>query len=110
MKNETLCDNMHPNNYDGPNPPCCTHILRDLIHIFDETMSTLGLDYVVSFGTLLGLTRSDKIVPWTGDNDVIIEDTKTAYDMVDLWKTTNASESGLSLLDGSHPPGGFALM
>ena len=98
MKNETQCDNIHPTNYDGPNPPCCTHILRDLMHIFDETMSTLGLDYVVSFGTLLGLTRSDKIIPWTGDNDVIIEDTKTAYDMVDLWKTTNASKSGLSLL------------
>ena len=98
-KDEFSCDNMLPTNYDGPDPPCCTHILRDLAHIFDEMMSTLGLDYVVSFGTLLGLARSDKIIPWTGDNDIIIKDPKTAHAMVDLWKSTYAaSKSGLALM------------
>ena len=98
MPDESTCDNIYPTNYDGPNPPCCTHILRDLVHIFDEKMSTLNLDYVVSFGTLLGLTRSDKIIPWTGDNDIIIKDLTTVKTMVDLWKTTDAYKKGLNLL------------
>lgn len=93
-KDEFSCDNTLPTNYDGPKPPCCTHILRDLVYIFDKTMSTLGLDYVVSFGTLLGLVRSDKIIPWTEDDDFIIKDDKTAHAMVDLWKTTAASKTG----------------
>lgn len=61
-------------------------------------MSTLNLDYVVSFGTLLGLARSDRIIPWTGDNDIIIRDATTAKTMVDLWKTTDAYKKGLNLL------------
>ena len=97
-KDESTCDNIHPTNYDGPNPPCCTHILRDLVQVFDETMSTLNLDYVVSFGTLLGLARSDRIIPWTGDNDIIIRDATTAKTMVHLWNTTDAYKKGLNLL------------
>ena len=98
-KDETSCDNTLPTNYDGKEPPCCTHILRDLARIFDDVMSNLGLEYAVAFGTLLGLSRSDRIIPWTADNDFIIKDSKTAHAMADLWGKTNATATtGLSLM------------
>lgn len=64
-KTTNECDSTLPTNYDGPNPPCCTHILRDMARTFDDHMCSLGLDYSVAFGTLLGYRRSDRLVPWT---------------------------------------------
>merc|ERR1712238_211756 len=83
------CDNKLPTNFDGPKPPCCTHILRDMSRNFDEAMCTLGLDYVVSFGTLLGFRRGDHIIPWTADIDYIIPSKDVANEMVALWDTNN---------------------
>ena len=64
-KTNNECDSGLPTNYDGPKPPCCTHILRDMSRIFDDHMCSLGLDYAVDFGTLLGFRRNDSIIPWT---------------------------------------------
>ena len=64
-KTSNECDSMLPTNYDGPNPPCCIHILRDMARGFDEHMCSLGLDYSVAFGTLLGYRRHDRLIPWT---------------------------------------------
>ena len=83
------CDNKLPTNFDGPKPPCCTHILRDMSRNFDEAMCNLGLDYVVSFGTLLGFRRGDHIIPWTADLDYIIPSKDVANEMVALWDTNN---------------------
>merc|ERR1740139_1826390 len=66
------CDNYLPTNYDGPDPPCCASVLRDMARIFDDTMCDLGLDYVAAMGTLLGLVRSDRLIPWTSDNDYLV--------------------------------------
>jgi hypothetical protein len=60
-------------NYDGPAPPCCTHVLRDMALIFDKIMCrTLGLEYFSSYGMLLGLVRDDRLIPWTADNDYVV--------------------------------------
>ena len=91
--NITDCDNTLPTNYDGPKPPCCSHILRDMARIFDEEMCALGLDYVTAFGTLLGFRREGRIIPWTIDNDYIIPSTDVANAMVLLW---NASRTGMA--------------
>jgi len=88
------CDNYLPTNYDGPNPPCCNNVLRDMARIFDDTMCDLGLDYVAAFGTLLGLVRSDRLIPWTSDNDyIVLPNSMNA--MVDLW---DANATGMSLI------------
>ena len=51
-------------------------------------MSRIGLNYSVTFGTLLGLMRSDRLKPWTGDMDYLIHSTKSvANAMVHLWDT-----------------------
>lgn len=87
--NDTVkCDNALSTNYDGTEPPCCVHVLRDMSQIFDESMQKLGLDYSVGFGTLLGLIRSDRLIPWTGDNDYILPSKDVATTMVEQWPNT----------------------
>ena len=67
------CDTMEPTNYDDPSSkPCCVHVLRDMAKAFDDVMCELGLEYYASYGMLLGLTRADKLIPWTSDNDYIV--------------------------------------
>lgn len=91
-KDIDFCDNTSPTDYDGYGglgfAPCCTHILRDILTVFDGTMSELGLDYFVGFGTLLGLIRSDRVIPWTIDNDIVVEQ-RTLRAMAELWNEEN---------------------
>lgn len=68
------CDAMTgPTTYDDPSgrPPCCVHILRDMARAFDDAMCSLGLEYFAMYGTLLGLVRNDRLIPWTSDNDYV---------------------------------------
>lgn len=69
---DTRCDTMLPTDFDGPKPPCCVHILRDMNREFDEAMCELGFEYFAAYGTALGLIRSDRLVPWTIDNDYVV--------------------------------------
>jgi len=86
--NVAKCDNILPTNYDdGTEPPCCVHVLRDMARVFDDEMSRLGLDYTATFGTLLGYRRSDRLIPWTGDNDYIIPSKNVVNAMVERWDT-----------------------
>jgi len=71
-----LCDTIDETDYEnppGPDGPCCTHILRDMLRVFDESMVGFGLDYFLGFGTLLGFVRSGRVIPWTIDNDVVVD-------------------------------------
>ena len=93
-KNATRCDNAWATDYDGPAPPCCTHVLRDMARAFDEEMAALGLEYAAAFGTLLGLRRADRMIPWTADGDYVVTQ-ETANAMVSLW---DARRTGLAHL------------
>ena len=60
-------------NYDDPEqPPCYTHILRDMIQVVDTIMCDLELEYFAAYGTLLGMIRNNHVIPWTADNDVVV--------------------------------------
>ena len=85
--NITKCDNFLPTDYNGTEPPCCVHVLRDMSRVFDESMEKLGLDYLAQFGTLLGLKRSDKLIAWTADNDYIIPSKDVMTTMFEQWDT-----------------------
>jgi hypothetical protein len=87
------CDNENATNYDGPKNPCCTHIIRDMSRIFDEEMCRLGLDYVVGFGSLLGLRRADRFIPWSADSDIIINSSEAMNALVMLW---DSKKTGMS--------------
>ena len=91
----SICNSTLATSYDTfDNAPCCTHILRDMLSVFDESMLNLGLNYFVGFGTLLGLTRSDRVIPWTIDNDIVV-DKRTFRAVTELW---NVDTTGLSLI------------
>ena len=83
--NVDVCNNNNATEYHGETPPCCVHILRDAGRLFDEEMCQIGLDYTAAFGTLLGLIRSDQLIPWTADMDYIIPSKAVANAMVHLW-------------------------
>ena len=65
------CNNWNQTNYDGPEPPCCVHTLRDMAKAVDDIICELGFEVFASYGMLLGLVRDDKLIPWTMDNDYI---------------------------------------
>jgi hypothetical protein len=97
MDDTSKCDNALATNFDGPDPPCCVHILRDKARQFDRVMCYLGLEYLPYAGTLLGLTRSNRLIPWTADNDFLVSK-KTVMEMISLWHTASHLEHGVLLV------------
>lgn len=92
--NATQCDNNDATNFDGADPPCCVHILRDMAREFDRAMCYLGLEYFPAYGMLLGLTRADRLIPWTIDNDYMVSE-ETIMALHDLWSSASHLEHGL---------------
>ena len=43
----------------------------------DEEFVAAGIDYYASRGALLGLVRSDRLIPWTADNDISLTEDGT---------------------------------
>lgn len=99
ITDENRCDNNNPTNYDNTTtPPCCVHILRDIAQWFDSVMCTMGLEYFSTCGTLLGLERGDRIIPWTSDNDYSM-DKRSIVIMKEVWETTRKQlKHGLHLV------------
>eukprot|EP00574_Skeletonema_japonicum_P001212 CAMPEP_0201739026 /NCGR_PEP_ID=MMETSP0593-20130828/45557_1 /ASSEMBLY_ACC=CAM_ASM_000672 /TAXON_ID=267983 /ORGANISM="Skeletonema japonicum, Strain CCMP2506" /LENGTH=331 /DNA_ID=CAMNT_0048233263 /DNA_START=61 /DNA_END=1056 /DNA_ORIENTATION=- len=89
----TECDNGDATDYNGDKPPCCTHVLRDMLRIFDEEMCALGLDYYAAFGTLLGLRRADRFIPWSADGDMMLYSDEAMNALVMLW---DSQKTGMS--------------
>jgi hypothetical protein len=73
---ERKCRSNLPTNFDGDenNPPCCVHLLRDMLIEVTQFLTLEEIDYFIYYGTLLGLKRGDGILPWTLDVDISISD------------------------------------
>ena len=59
--------------YFGENTPvcCASHlysILQDVTRVLEEN----GIEYFISFGTLLGAVRHGGLIPWDTDTDILI--------------------------------------
>jgi len=52
--------------------PCCGDVLYDLLQRTDRAMRALGVEWLVFFGTLLGLARDGELMPWTADVDIVV--------------------------------------
>lgn len=64
------CKPDDPTNFSGKSPPCCVHLLRDMLVDVKEWLSELDYEYWVHYGTLLGAIRDKAIIPWTADVDI----------------------------------------
>jgi hypothetical protein len=51
---------------------CCKSLLLLMLLRWDELMRELNMTYVISYGTLLGAVRDERIIPWTSDVDVAL--------------------------------------
>jgi hypothetical protein len=51
---------------------CCKSLLLLMLLRWDELMLELNMTYVISYGTLLGAVRDERIIPWTSDVDVAL--------------------------------------
>ena len=70
--------------YFGENTPvcCATHlctILKDVTTVLEEN----GLEYFISFGTLLGAVRHRGLIPWDTDTDILIAE-KDKYRVIEV--------------------------
>src|SRR3546814_4369832 len=52
-------------DFNASEPPCASHLNRDLIRIADKILLEHNVTYVSLYGSLLGLIRSDTLMPWT---------------------------------------------
>eukprot|EP01116_Phalansterium_solitarium_P010999 TRINITY_DN26607_c0_g1_i1.p1 TRINITY_DN26607_c0_g1~~TRINITY_DN26607_c0_g1_i1.p1 ORF type:complete len:322 (-),score=-18.70 TRINITY_DN26607_c0_g1_i1:135-1100(-) len=52
--------------------PCGATVLREMANVLTEAMEAAGITHWVSYGTLLGAARSQTILPWTGDVDIVV--------------------------------------
>jgi len=61
-----------PTTLCGDKPPCCTHLLRDMLNITDIVFKEFGISYFLTWGSALGAMRDKAIIPWTADVDVSV--------------------------------------
>jgi GR25 family glycosyltransferase involved in LPS biosynthesis/phosphorylcholine metabolism protein LicD len=70
----------------------CINMMKDLQSILRQK----DIEFIVSYGTLLGLTRHEGFIPWDDDIDVIIDDKH--YDTLIGGLDDKLSEKGLRIL------------
>jgi len=52
--------------------PCLTELLEEMLFKIVQVLEKHKVVHWITYGTLLGLVRDDRIIPWTIDNDIAI--------------------------------------
>jgi len=94
------CHPKEPTNYRGVNPPCCTHLLRDMLVQFVTFLENHDIEYMLTYGTLLGAYRDEMIIPWTADTDLALPVSSFNVDIQKLGE--KLSQQGLEVFESGH--------
>jgi len=60
------------------NPNCCTEHMFDMLVATTQFLDRHKFKYVLAGGSLLGAVRSQSMIPWTSDVDIVIFDPKAS--------------------------------
>jgi len=94
------CHPKDPTNYRGDNPPCCTHLLRDMLVQFVTFLEEHNIEYMLTYGTLLGAYRDEMIIPWTADTDLALPVPSFNIEIQKL--SDKLSQQGLEVFESGH--------
>jgi len=74
IRDEILCFNTNPTDLskDRSHPPCCSHLLRDMLLDIKPWLIKWKVEFWAHFGTLLGMVRDQTVFSWTADVDITI--------------------------------------
>ena len=83
-------------------PICCSTVLWKMLKDFTRGLNTLGVEYRIVYGTLIGAVRSKAIIPWTYDIDIALP--KSAYSNASIYSALqkvleNQYEIGMSFMN-----------
>jgi len=92
------CDSDGGPDWDGPDPPCCSHILREMVIDLVMFFTRYRFVYYASMGTLLGIIRKDRVIAWTADQDLIVNFTELVRLRAEKWRVLLHEQTGLTLL------------
>jgi len=89
------CSQPHSLDHASDILPCCADLLRemliDLVNFF--TLNEFG--YYATMGTLLGIVRNDYVIPWTADQDLVVDRPDLARFRFDDCRALLQQETGL---------------
>eukprot|EP01116_Phalansterium_solitarium_P018992 TRINITY_DN5182_c1_g1_i1.p1 TRINITY_DN5182_c1_g1~~TRINITY_DN5182_c1_g1_i1.p1 ORF type:complete len:384 (+),score=77.57 TRINITY_DN5182_c1_g1_i1:70-1152(+) len=93
-----------PGSVEDGVPPCAAYVLKGMLLALTDALDVANITHWLSFGTLLGATRSGSILPWTGDIDVTVPSTEFKALGPRLTGNTALEEAGyLFFYDPKYP-------
>jgi len=75
-------------------PPCILDVLEEMMFDVVDSLGKSNLTYWISYGTLLGAVRDQKIIPWTTDIDIVVETNIWKRIAKRLYDNSNLDEKG----------------
>ena len=70
---------------------CCADVLADMLHSVSDVLDRHHLVHYAAYGTALGVHRDLRVIPWTGDVDLVLP--RESFDRLTSSQVCNSSPS-----------------